>query len=74
MNYPDIFADVIMQYCNTTTLSNLARTSMMHYSTVKKNPIYREFSRFYNKSHEFRKVCINGCTHLVQVRLIFIKK
>jgi hypothetical protein len=66
MNNPDIFTDVIVQYCDTETLSRLARVSCMHHSVVRKNSIYRQFAQCWQKQYDFHEVCRRGHIHVAQ--------
>jgi hypothetical protein len=62
MNSQDIFTDVIVQYCDTETLSRLARTCCAHYLVIRENPIYREFADKYTKLGNIAYHC--RCGHI----------
>jgi len=66
MDNSDIFENVIVQYCDTETLSRLAHISRMHYSVIRENPIYRQFAKFYKKGDKFKTVCRKGLIHIAQ--------
>jgi hypothetical protein len=66
MDNLDIFTGIIVQFCDTETLSKLARTSENYYSIIRQNPIYRQFAQCWQKQHSFYDVCRRGYIHIAQ--------
>jgi len=66
MNNQDIFADIIIQFCDESTIGNLARVSRMHYSVIREPPIYLEFKQYYVPGDSFVKVCQADHLHIAR--------
>jgi hypothetical protein len=66
MDNPEIFTDVIIQYCDFVSLGKLARTCRIYYSIIEKAPIYREITQYWNKPDIFMYSCKHGLLYVAK--------